>query len=58
MIALTGDEFLPDRLHFFPPGWGVVKDAVHRIQRYDGQNLFCAVELRGQKDGLQTTEEN
>jgi len=29
VIPLTGDKFLPDRLHFVPPGWGVVKDTVH-----------------------------
>lgn len=29
MIPLTGDEFPPDRLHFIPPGRGIVEDAVH-----------------------------
>lgn len=29
MIPLTGDEFLPDGLHFIPPGGGIVEDTVH-----------------------------
>lgn len=58
MIPLTGDEFLPDGLHFLPPGRGVVEDTVHRQQWHDGQDLFCTVELGGHEDGLQITEQN
>ena len=53
MVPLTGDEFLPDTLHFISPGRRVVKDTVHRQQGDYGQNLFCTVEFGGQEDCLE-----
>lgn len=58
MIALAGDELLPDTLHLIPPGGRVVEHTVHGQQGDDGQYLLRAVEFGGQEDGLQVKIEN
>ena len=58
MIALAGHKLLPHALHFIPPGWRVVENAVHGQQGDNGQYLLRAVKFGGQEDGLQTTRKH